>query len=151
MQHISTEIIEPSEAPLVEKTPKVAQIAARVSKPRGMTLVEIMIVITIMASIMGVVGFFVFGALDQANARTTTIEIGQLEGLVNSYYLMNVPHRLPDSLDELTHGDSPLTKEIPLDPWGNEYVYIKHSNRDFSIISPGPDGVVGTDDDIGAE
>ncbi|MFU8804938.1 MAG: type II secretion system protein GspG [Bradymonadaceae bacterium] len=130
------------------KEHRTASLAARAMKPIGMTLVEIMIVITIMASIMGVVGFFVFGALDQANAKTAGLEIGQLEGLVNTYYLMSTPRRLPDRLEELTTGPSPLTKEVPLDPWGNEYVYIKHSNRDFTIFSPGADGIPNTEDDI---
>lgn len=122
----------------------------RVVTPRGMTLVEIMIVVTIMASVMGVVGFFVFGALDQANVKTAGLEISQMEGMVNSYYLMSSPHRLPDSLQELTTGPSPLTKEINLDPWGNEYIYKKISNREFEIISAGPDGVEGTEDDVTA-
>lgn len=114
----------------------------------GMTLVEIMIVITIMASVMGVVGFFVFGALDTANERTARIEIQQLEQMVNAFYLSTSPNRLPDTLDELTQGNSPLTKEVPLDPWGNDYIYRKNSNRDFVIISPGADGIEGTEDDV---
>jgi general secretion pathway protein G len=130
---------------------RATSLAARAMKPVGMTLVEIMIVITIMASIMGVVGFYVFGYLDQANSRTAAIEIGQLEGLVNSYYLMNIPHRLPDNLQQLAQGPSPLTQEIPTDPWGNDYVYIKHSNRNFTIYSVGPDGIPNTEDDIGRE
>lgn len=123
----------------------------RVVTPRGMTLVEIMIVVTIMASVMGVVGFFVFGALGQANEKTAGLEISQMEGMVNSYYLMSSPHRLPDSLQDLTTGPSPLTKKINLDPWGNEYIYTKISNREFTIISAGQDGVEGTEDDIGVE
>lgn len=118
---------------------------------RGMTLVEIMIVITIMASVMGVVGFFVFGALDTANERTAKIEIQQLEQMVNAFYLSTSPNRLPDTLDELTQGNSPLTKEIPLDPWGNDYIYRKNSNRDFVIVSPGADGIEGTDDDVSSD
>ncbi len=123
----------------------------RMVAPRGMTLVEIMIVVTIMASVMGVVGFFVFGALDQANVKTAGLEISQMEGMVNSYYLMSSPHRLPDSLEELTTGPSPLTKQINLDPWGGEYIYTKISNREFTIISAGPDGQEGTEDDVGVE
>lgn len=118
------------------------------SQARGMTLVEIMIVVTIMASIMGVVGFFVFGALDRSNIKTAQIEIGQLEGLINTYYLTSSPNRLPDSLTELTTGPAPLTKDVPKDPWNSDYVYRKNGARDFEIVSPGPDGKEGTDDDV---
>ena len=118
---------------------------------RGMTLVEIMIVITIMASVMGVVGFFVFGALDTANENTARIEIQQLEQMVQAYYLSSSPQRIPQSLEELTEGPSPLTQEVPLDPWGNDYVYVRHSNRDYEIFSVGADGTEGTERDIRVE
>lgn len=117
-------------------------------KAKGMTLVEIMIVITIMASVMGVVGFFVFGALDRANARTAEVEIQQLKQMVNNYYLTSTPQRLPDSLHDLTEGPAPLTQEVPTDPWGNDYIYLRHSNREFEIFSVGADGVQGTEDDV---
>ncbi len=121
---------------------------SRSAAPRGMTLVEIMIVITIMASIMGVVGFYVFGALDQANAKEAKIEIGNLKQMVNQYYLTSSPHELPSNLEQLTEGPAPITKNIPKDPWGSEYVYRKKGSRNFVIISPGADGEVGTSDDI---
>ena len=42
-------------------------------------------------------------------------------------------------------------KAIPLDPWGNAYVYrfpgVKHPNR-YDLSSWGPDGKPGTADDI---
>lgn len=115
---------------------------------RGMTLVEIMIVITIMASVMAVVGVFVFGALDRANERTARMEIGQLNQMVQNFYLTTTPNRVPNTLEELTEGPAPLAERIPRDPWGNDYVYIRRSNRDYEIFSPGPDGVEGTDDDV---
>lgn len=115
---------------------------------RGMTLVEIMIVITIMASVMAVVGIFVFGALDRANERTARMEIGQLDQMVQTFYLTTTPNRVPNALVELTEGPAPLTERIPVDPWGNEYVYVRRTNRDYEIFSVGADGVEGTDDDI---
>lgn len=120
----------------------------RIRSERGMTLVEIMIVITIMASVAGVVGYFVFGALDTANERTAQMEIGQLSQMVETYYMTNTPSQLPDSLEQLTEGHSPLTEEVPTDPWGNDYVYNRHGERDFEIFSPGADGVEGTELDV---
>jgi general secretion pathway protein G len=121
----------------------------RLAAPRGMTLVEIMIVITIMAAIMGVVSISVFGVLDQANAKEAKIEVSNLKGMVNQYYIQN--RKLPSNLDELTQGPAPITKSIPKDPWGQEYVYRKEGNRNFVIISKGADGQVGTDDDVSTD
>ncbi len=39
--------------------------------------------------------------------------------------------------------------EIPKDPWEHEYVYQgSPSGKTFRVFSAGPDGVVGTEDDI---
>lgn len=129
---------------------KKAHLGDLATNQRGMTLVEIMIVVTIMASIMGVVGFFVFGALDEANKKEARIEIGQLSQMVESYYLTTDPHKLPDQLEDLNDKNLVKGGEIPTDPWGNEYSYRK-DGRDFEIISAGPDGQEGTEDDISSK
>lgn len=118
---------------------------------KGMTIVELMIVLTIIASIMGVVGFFVFGALDRANISEARIEIGQLSNMCDAYYLSSSPKKLPDSLQDLAEGPAPLTEKVPQDPWGNDYIYKKEGNRKFTIYSAGPDGSEGTEDDVYAE
>ncbi len=129
---------------------KKVSVAGALSNTKGMTIVELMIVLTIIASIMGVVGFFVFGTLDKANIKEAQIEIGQLTQMVESYYLASSPRQFPDELEDLTTGPSPLTKDIPSDPWGNPYNY-KRQGREFTITSSGPDGVEGNEDDVTAE
>jgi general secretion pathway protein G len=45
----------------------------------------------------------------------------------------------------------PYVKQIPVDPWGNPYVYVipgKHNRRAFDLWSNGPDGIQGTADDV---
>ncbi len=127
--------------------------SGRGAAPRGMTLVEIMIVITIMASIMGVVGFYVFGTLNQAKTKNAKLGIQKLNGIVQSYYLMQSPNDVPDSLDDLTQGPNPLVKDQSKlnDPWGNKYIYNKNGSQDYEIYSAGPDGQQGTEDDVYAE
>jgi general secretion pathway protein G len=42
--------------------------------------------------------------------------------------------------------------QIPMDPWGNSYIYEypgKRSTNAYDLISAGPDGKLGTKDDIG--
>lgn len=118
--------------------------------PRGMTLVEVMIVITILASIMGVVGVYVFGALNQAQSETARLGIKNLSNKVETYYLMSSPKELPDNLNELTEGQDPLIKDQSKlkDPWGNKYIYNKKGSQEFKIYSAGPDGSRGTEDDV---
>ena len=44
-----------------------------------------------------------------------------------------------------------MQKEIPLDPWGNPYIYEcpgKRNTAGYDLSSMGPDGRAGTDDDI---
>jgi general secretion pathway protein G len=44
-----------------------------------------------------------------------------------------------------------LKKGIPLDPWGNAYIYSypgKNNPTGYDLMSMGPDGRVGGDDDI---
>ncbi len=115
---------------------------------RGMTIVELMIVMTIIASIMGVIGFSVFGALGNADKRTTAIEINKMTEMVNTYYMSSSPRQFPNSLEDLATGPSRLTEKINKDAWGNDYIFKKISNREFEILSAGPDGSEGTEDDI---
>lgn len=125
-----------------------AELRRSLAQARGMTIVELMIVLTIIASIMGVVGFFVFGALDKANIQEARIEIGQLGNMVDAYYLSSSPRGLPGSLQQLAEGPSPLTEKVPADPWGSEYIYKVEGGRKYTIYSVGADGAEGTDDDI---
>ena len=45
----------------------------------------------------------------------------------------------------------PYLKEVPKDPWGNDYVYEcpgKNNPTSYDVSSMGPDGQMGTEDDI---
>lgn len=124
--------------------------AARIGE-RGMTLVEIMIVLTIMASIMGIVGFFAQGAIQNSKIKRASVEVGNLGNAVTQYFVLTNDY--PDSLDQLANpsgGIAPIIREIPKDPWNNDYQYSKN-NDSFELYSMGPDGVRGGGDDICAE
>ncbi len=115
---------------------------------KGMSLVEVLIVLTIMASIAGVVGVFALGALEESQIKEGNIEVDNLSGMVEQYMLTSSPPKLPETLEQLTEGRNPITKKVPQDPWGNEYIYRKTGNRDFELFSAGPDGQEGTEDDV---
>ena len=123
-------------------------VRATVMNQRGLTLVEIMIVLTIMASIMGIAGVAVFGAMDRAKIREAQTQVGIYSSGVEEYVVFM--NELPDNLDQLVNppGGAPkFVEEIKDDPWGNEYRYSS-SGRTFQICSNGQDGSSGGDDDI---
>lgn len=122
--------------------------ALRATHNKGMSLVEVLIVLTIMASIAGVVGVFALGALEESQLKKASVEVGNLSQMVEQYMITSSPPRLPESLEDLTQGRNPITKKLPLDPWGNPYIYRKSGGRDYEVLCAGPDGQEGTEDDI---
>ena len=65
----------------------------------------------------------------------------------------------PKSLQELvqksvgsTNWHGPYLDNLPIDPWGNQYVYEypgTHNTDSYDLFSAGPDSRVGTEDDLG--
>jgi general secretion pathway protein G len=59
----------------------------------------------------------------------------------------------PSDLANPAKWDGPyLDKTVPADPWGKPYQYASpgtHNADGYDVWSNGPDGVSGTDDDIG--
>src|ERR1700690_3502981 len=99
----------------------------------GFTLVEMLVVITIIGLIMGLVGPRVLNYLAESKVKTAKIQIESLSAGGDLYYLDNglYPSQ-SDGLDALvrrTAGDDawngPYLKspKPPLDPWGEPYVY----------------------------
>ncbi|MBI3074165.1 MAG: type II secretion system protein GspG [Deltaproteobacteria bacterium] len=118
------------------------------ARPRGFSLVEIMVVIAIIGLIAGVVGVAVVNALKEGEVRTARIQIGNLNTAVKTY---RTTHRsFPDTLEEVSkylEGG-----KVPLDPWDQPYLYLKKSDASgFEIHSKGPDKADGTDDDVFTE
>ena len=116
---------------------------------KGMTLIEIMIVLVIMASVMTLVGVNVFGALDTGNEKTTTIQLQQFKSAVETYKINY--RKMPNSLDDLikTPDNRKLidADTVPRDGWDNDFTFEKNGNR-VKIYSNGADGQPNTEDDI---
>lgn len=86
--------------------------------------------------------------LERAAAEKASIDIYNLQNMVDAYYIQAKPSRLPDTLEALTQPPNEMTPRIPLDPWGHSYIYEKQSKTDYVIFSAGPDGEPGTIDDV---
>lgn len=137
--------------------------AAR-SLRRGMTLLEIVIVLGIIGLIMAAgIGTF-GGVLSGAKTRSAEMKMQGLTTTLESYKLLAGSYpSTSQGLDALVNkpSSSPQPKRwsqqiqsVPLDPWDNAYVYkypgskMKHTPE---IISAGEDGQIGTDDDISTQ
>lgn len=124
----------------------------RAAVRRGMTLVEIMIVLTIMAGIMAFAAYSVVGYLKSSKIKDAEAEVNQMRGFIDTFRVMH--NRLPQSLDELSEevdGLGQITDEVPNDPWDNPYEYSGGNDGTFVLFSAGPDGSTGTEDDIHPE
>ena len=118
---------------------------------RGFTLVELLVVVAILG-ILGTIAIQnVKAHIDKANETAARTTVQSVNEAVTSYYIKN--KKMPESLSQLTEGnddDPPILEggdKAIYDPWDNELKYEKRGQR-FVVISSGPDGEFGTEDDI---
>lgn len=119
---------------------------------QGFTLIEILVVMAIIGMLAVMVAPNIFNQQAGAQRDAAMANISSLEAALDTYRLDVGEY--PDSLDGLMRNDSGraswngpyLRREVPLDPWNNEYVYDV-DGREFSLISYGPDGQRGGEDD----
>lgn len=105
---------------------------------RGMTLIEVMIVIAIIVLLMGALTVGLQQTFSDSQRGTAEMTIRKIESNVGVYRIKK--RRLPSASEGLK---AVYTVEpVPVDPWGNEYIYRVPGpeGRDFDIISLGADG-----------
>jgi general secretion pathway protein G len=116
----------------------------RKSHNGGFTLVELMVVISIIAILATIVGYNVLGATDDAAVAQAKAQIRSFKTALISYKLKY--KKFPTSLDALITNDRNFkfldSEELPMDPWGNPYQYNSDGST-FKIVSLGSDGSAG--------
>ena len=113
---------------------------------RGVTLIEMLVVVTIIALFSGLVINRYFDQVAKARVTLAKEQLAAFETAIGMHKLSTGV--FPTTLDALRPY---LAKRIPNDPWGHPYVYLNpgtHST-DPEILSYGPDGLLGNGDDFG--
>lgn len=124
-------------------------------RQRGMTLVEVMVVVMIIGLVASLVGVAAFNQWQKAQRKSAYTQIKSIGEALELYRLSM--HHYPSTAEGLQAlaspkgNEEPFMEKIPKDPWDNEYVYIypgQQNQRSFDLISYGPDGVQGGGDDV---
>lgn len=122
---------------------------------RGFTLIELVVVILILAILAALIVPRVVGRTSDAKRAKAATDISTLRSFVQQFRVDC--DRYPDTLQDLRVRPAdgadgwrgPYSdKDIPTDPWGNEYDYeVSQDGNDYTIKSYGADGAPGGDGD----
>jgi len=125
-----------------------------ISDEKGVTLMEVLIVLAIIAMLAALVGPRVIGYLGKAKSQVAQTQIGNLASSLDLYFIENGSY--PSEAEGLTalieapvgaiNWDGPYIKAASalLDPWQRDFQYNLQANGEsFRIISYGRDGAEG--------
>ena len=117
----------------------------------GFTLIEILVAVAIIGILGTTAAIGIPRILENSKIKAAKVGVDNLKAAVVAYNIEKGKYpRDLKSLVEASGDDEPIVEggEGALyDPWGTEYKYEKKGKR-FVVISAGPDGEFGGDDDI---
>jgi len=128
----------------------------RLKRRSGFTLVEIMVVVVIIGLLAGIVGPQIMARLEEARRTTARTQIRVFEEALAMFRLHNGFYPTTQqglqalvtrpTIPPIPRRFSPegYLRDVPLDPWGNPYIYRSPGERHpFDIISTGRTGEEG--------
>src|SRR5512138_2021798 len=120
----------------------------------GVTLIEMLVVVTIIALFAANVGMRLWPQADRARVTATRAQIGSFMSALDTYKMdigvfptteqgLQMLRQRPPNMPQWA--GPYLAKDVPLDPWGRPYVYRYpgENSEDPEIISYGADGQPG--------
>jgi general secretion pathway protein G len=126
----------------------------------GFTLIELLLVLVILGILAAIVVPKFSGRTEQARETAARTQIATFSTALDSFevdvgYYPKGRNGLGDLFTQPRDAQNwrgPYIKnEIPKDPWQNDYVYEcpgKNNTSSYDLLSMGPDGRAGTEDDI---
>jgi len=134
--------------------------ASSPAAPRGFTLIELLLVLMILGILAAIVVPKFSGRTEQARETAARAQISTFGTALDAFEVDNGYYpKGKDGLQDLfvqprdaRNWRGPYLKtEVPLDPWGSPYIYEcpgKQNPSSYDLMSMGPDGREGGDDDI---
>jgi len=129
--------------------------SAMSSLQRGLTLIEIMVVVAIIGLLAALIVPNVIGQGEQAKVDLAKTNMSSVASALDMFRLHN--SRYPNSEEGLralvekpsnarSWPEGGYLSRLPKDPWGNEFIYLGPDQADngrFELISLGADGMEG--------
>jgi len=134
----------------------------RTATPQGFTLIEILVVITVIGLLAALVGPRILGRVSEAKTATAKAQVELLSTALDNYRLDNggypsTEQGLVALQEKPTREPIPanwrgpyLKRNIPLDPWGRPYIYRspgEHDPNGNDLSTLGKDGQPGGEGD----
>jgi len=129
--------------------------AAGHKRLRAMSLLEIMVVITLIGLVTAAIGVAAINQLGKGQSDAARNQAYEIAKSMDIYKLQNGSYpSTAQGISALSNPPKgkPIMEAVPKDPWGNDYIYTSPGQKNpskFDIRSKGSDGVEGTEDDVG--
>lgn len=114
---------------------------------RGVTLIEILVVLAIIGLISGVIAVAVIGHLDKARVTTSRESARVLRNAVSTHRMSSSSDECP-TVDVLVGAQEIDSASKTLDAWDKPFVIECDDHGAVTVVSSGPDKKLNTPDDI---